>query len=117
MKFFVTIAPTARSRGSTCLFDLVFDGQLDATEEGSELLPLLQLRGDVAVQDGLHLLCVPAQIQHPHHKVLALHRQLAIVILRRKDAEKQRTDYNLKQIMIKITKKHMIILMARHIRQ
>lgn len=38
---------------------------------------------DFTVQNGLHFLCVPTQIQKPNYKAFALHREFPIIILRK----------------------------------
>lgn len=63
------------------LLDFVLDGQLDAAEAGS-VVGARRTLVNVAVQYGLHFLCVSTKVQHTHHKVLTLHGQLTVVILR-----------------------------------
>ena len=65
---------------SSYLLDFVLDGQYDTTEAGSAVGARRTLV-HVAVQYGLHFLCVPTKVQHTHHKVLTLHGQLTVVIL------------------------------------
>lgn len=74
---------------SSHLFHLVLDGQLDSAEAGS-VVGAGGALVHVSVQYGLHLLGVPTQVQHAHHKVLTLHGQLAIVVLH----EEERGKYN-----------------------
>lgn len=67
------------------LLDFVFDGQFNAAEARS----VVGARGtlvNVAIQYGLHFLCVSTKVQHAHNKVLTLHRQLPVVILCEPDA-------------------------------
>lgn len=65
---------------SSYLLDFVLDGQYDAAEAGS-VVGARRALVHVAVQYGLHFLCVPTKVQHTHHKVLTLHGQLTVVIL------------------------------------
>lgn len=68
------------SDGGHYLLDFVLDGQFDSAQAGSVVGARWTLV-HIAVQDGLHFLCVPAKVQHTHHKILALHRQFPVVIL------------------------------------
>lgn len=74
-QFFLKLTPW-----SSHLLHFVLDGQLDAAEAGS-VVGARRTQVDVAVQNGLHFLCVSTEVQNAHDKVLALHRQLAVVIL------------------------------------
>ena len=70
------------------LLDLVLDCQRDPAEAG----PVVGAGGalvHVSVQNSLHLLCVTTQVQHAHHKVLALHGQLPVVVLHRRQDGKE----------------------------
>ena len=63
------------------LFDLVLDGELDP----AQARPVVFAGRDlvhVSIQNSLHFLSVPAAVQHSHHKVLTLHGELPVVILK-----------------------------------
>ena len=79
-------AKTAEPRKWTNLFDLILNGQLDPTQARTAGI-FRQSLVHVAIQNGLHLLRVSAQVQDPNHKVLALHRQLPVVVLYRHNRE------------------------------
>lgn len=68
------------------LLDFVLDGQFDAAEAGS-VVGARRTLVHIAVQYGLHFLCVSTKVQNAHHKVLTLHGQLTVVILQEAGAD------------------------------
>lgn len=70
------------------LFDFVLNGQLHPAQGRPVPLRFHRLRVQIPVQDGLHLFRVPAQIQDTNHEILALHGQLAVVVLQQKGHRK-----------------------------
>lgn len=84
-----TALPPQRLRAvSSYLFDFVLNGQLHTAQWRSVSLCFHRLRVQIPVQNGLHLFRVPAQIQDTNHEVLALHGQLAIVVLEQRGYRK-----------------------------
>lgn len=68
------------------LLDFVLDGQFNTAEAGS-VVGAWRTLVHVAIQYGLHLLCISTKVQHTNHKVLTLHGQLTVVILQEQGME------------------------------
>lgn len=65
------------------LFDLILDGKLDPAQTGPAVLAG-HILVHISIQNGFYFFSVSAEVQHPDHKVLTLHRQLPVVILQAK---------------------------------